>query len=382
MGFFDWFKKKEEVEETKKIKLDEINNLVSELESKHNFNDFYKQVHERLDKFSEVIRENIPALKKFDLSDKKVPDRAKLIIQQNLDNYVNYLEKLLIDVDEIEKKDVKSLIEDVNNIFLNFEKKSEVSFQKATVLIGKELGVVRESIIKFSQDFKKILNENEEFLKEYKTIFEIKEKLDEIKYVDKIKKDIDKSIIDIEKSVKKVGEESEEINKNIEEIKKSKEYGEELKKKSDTESKKDELVSEIYKIKEMINFKKLSGIYHANEKEMKIIKEYQKNFKESFEKSDAEDLIDLVSEDIKEKIKEINNKEKEIKSFEESLELKTFVNILIKENKIKKLEQEIRDLEVKKSREDKKMNKTNKERSQLVNELREILGKINVAVEE
>tara|TARA_Y100000310_G_scaffold209284_1_gene209896 strand:+ start:232 stop:630 length:399 start_codon:yes stop_codon:yes gene_type:complete len=104
------------------------------------------QVKEFLTELLNELDDKIIVLKNFDLDEKKAPERAKLIVKENFDKFIYYLDGLILDLKEIESDSLEILIYKINSTFSEFDKKSLMSFQKSTFLIGKELGDISETI--------------------------------------------------------------------------------------------------------------------------------------------------------------------------------------------------------------------------------------------
>ncbi len=337
MGIFDFFKKKETESEMQSISFDDIKESLSkkrqEIEEKQR--EPKKQIEESLSELIKGLEEAMVILENIDLRDKKAMEREKLIVKQNLNNFVYYLEKLISDLKDLNSESFEALINNINSIFSEFEKKSIISFQKSTYLIGEELGRVRDNIAKFFRSFNSIIKENKILIDKMKIISSIKEKLEDIKRVEKTEYENKEIIIDIENKIKSLEEKIKNQRKEISDIKRSQEYIEQIKAKQELEKTKTELIIEIQKLREMIDFKTLAKIYHSAEKQMAIIKEFRDNFKNSFEKYGPEKLLELTEtreidqKPIKEKIDAIDKIKQDID------------NIKIEKDIIEELEKDI-----------------------------------------
>lgn len=338
---FNFFKKKkQEIEEVEKISFEDIGDFLKKKkqEIENNQRQPLNQVKESLTELLNELDDKIIVLKNLDLDEKKAPERAKLIVKENFDKFIYYLEGLILDLKEIESDSLETLIYKINSTFSEFDKKSLMSFQKSTFLIGKELGDISETIAKFFKSFKKITTENGKSIELIKTISNIEEKLIEFNDLEKsefenieVTKGIEEKVMDLESEIEK-------LNKNIKEEKQNPEYIEQIKIKSELESAKTKLLIELQSLKEIIDFKILAKVYHSIEEKMNLIKEFKENFKEAFEKYGSEKLLDLIDikqinkELVKEKIKSINEIKQEIE------------NTNIKEDSTKDLEKEISNL--------------------------------------
>ena len=312
MGFFDFLKrKKQELEEPleEKISFNEIDNWIDKRkqkikdEQKPNI----KQIKENLNELVSNLEQRGEVLRNLNLDEKKAPERAMSIVRENFDKFIYELEKLIINLKEIdgdENKDysLESLINKINSIFAEFEKKSITSYQKSTFLIGDELGAVTKDIAKFFKGFNKIIKENDFSIKQSKVLSVINKKLKEIGSLNKTreenKKNTNEMIIKIGGFEAKIYE----LKKQVEEKKQTSEYVDYVDGKNKLESNKTKLVIELQALKELIDFKALAKVYHSIVDKMNLVKEFKENFNESFEKYGNEKFLGLVDiEDIDKK---------------------------------------------------------------------------------
>ena len=113
MGLFDIFFKKKTVETIAKEKINYsgLNDFLSKekeiiSQEKSDFNDL---VNSYIKDLSSDLKEKSGILKEINLDDKKAPVRAKTIVLENLNNYINYLDKLierLLAIDASKEKDL------------------------------------------------------------------------------------------------------------------------------------------------------------------------------------------------------------------------------------------------------------------------------------
>lgn len=337
MGIFDFFKKKKTEPEIQSISFEEIKESLSkkrqEIEEKQR--EPKKQIEESLSELIKGLEESMFVLENVSLKDKKAMEREKLIVKQNLNNFIYYLEKLISDLKELNLGYFETLINDINALFSEFEKKSIISFQKSTYLIGEELGGVRDNIARFFRSFNGVVKENKFLIEQMKTISAIKEKLNEIEGLKKIEYENKEIIISIEDKIKSLYNKIQEKKEEIASIKRSQEYTEQMNVRQELERAKTKLIIELQKLKEMIDFKALAKVYHSAQKQMAIIREYKDNFKDSFERYGPEKLLELVDireinqEPIREKIDAVDKIRQEMD------------NIKIQEDITKALEKDI-----------------------------------------
>jgi hypothetical protein len=382
MGFWDFLKKKAGADEEnvfERISVDELNQFVlnkkKDIEKQEQ--EFLKLVHNRINLLVQELEEKLVVLRNVDIDNKKSDERVKLIVKENLLNYANYVEKLLDKLKETSVK--KDIIEKINLIFSDFEKRSLMSFEKATFLIGKEIGSIKDGVGKFFRDLNEIIKENKELLDKSKIIYDIEDKTEEINKINKIKTDIKANVNEFENKISKLKQEIKTKKKDIENIKKSKEFADENKKRLEIEMKRQYLEKEINTLREMIDFKALANIFHSNDKKMKIIKQYKDDFKEHIQKDNREDIINLLKEaniqntNIEEKIKQIIKNQKEI---EYGIINKTGIEDL--EEEIRTIKSEMEYINLKISAEQRKNEKLDRNFKEINDLIKKELFKINI----
>lgn len=332
MGIFNLFKKKTpEIKEIKKI---DFNLLEHELELINlEIKEQEKKVLEKIDflvkGLVEELSREIEDLKKIDLSKKKAEDRIKNIVKDNLEKYTSILEKLKNNLSIIyacELSSIEERLEKINQYFDEFDKRSYFHFEKATYLIGDELGKTKESLKLFFKEIN-LLVSSEYNLDKKNTLNVCIQKLEAINSNKKIIESIEKENIQSQKRIDEIREEIDNLEINSLAIKKSERYKEFLAKKEKKESLKKELISVMGEIKQKVSLKDLAGIYHSSEKSMMVIRSYNNNFYESFERSLGTDLLELIDardrEYISKKISfiiEIKNKLADFKEEEDNIE--------------------------------------------------------------
>jgi hypothetical protein len=323
MGILDFFRKKK-VEEPE-IGPEEIsfNELENWLENKaKSINEEEKRVlsliKQKIDLFLEDIKEKTKVLEEVDLESKKAEERAKVIVKQGLDKYLEFANIFIKELAEIKKQNLAEFIKDANKIFSAFDKKSYIFYQRANFLIGNELLAVKEEINNLSKYFTELFNENQKIMESSTTVSSIKSKLRKIEEskenTDKINlelKSLDKKIIDI-------NEKDERLQKEIKKIKTSKDHIENLRSHEELKLTEKQLEENISKLKSLIDFKALSQAFHSDEKKMKLIKNHKENFNESLAKDEGQGILGLMIE-TKQNSNTLENKIKQIKESKENL---------------------------------------------------------------
>jgi len=386
MGIFDFFRKSRQEEKFEEIRFEEFENWFEKRKVEVNEDNalFSRHIQGIAKKTCSEFEDEIEVLEKIDLSQKKENDRAKLIIQENLNYYINYLKKLKeeIEILKYEEKNPDALLKEIDSIFSNFKKRSSASFQKATYLIGKEIEQVQNSIMHFYKSLEKAISDNKKLIEISSVIQSVDERLDELNENRNKIKEINTSLKKEKISSEKLSQEINNLSKELKEIETSKEYKEENIRKSEINEKKRHLEKEVYRIKEMIDFKELMNFFHSNEKEMKQIKKFYWDFKE--ELNHAEELINLLDEskfctdEIMIRINNFVSKKQEIKNQEDILKLEFHTMIVVKQYEIQKKEKEFQYQEEEKEKKLKKLEKIEFSIKEIEDLIRKNLEKINV----
>jgi len=203
MELVDFFKKiirknivKERKRKTEKVNFNELGNLVEnkikEIEDREK--EIFVLIKDKQSIVIKELNEKIRVLESIDVESKKAEDHIKVMVRGNLNNYIVYVKGFIDNLDNLKEDNLEKFIDRVNMIFLDFDKKSNMSYQKATFLIGKEMAVVKETIINFSKYLRKLLDGNKVIIDSSKTIFSIKSKLKNIDETNEIIDKIDESI--------------------------------------------------------------------------------------------------------------------------------------------------------------------------------------------
>jgi hypothetical protein len=380
MGILDFFKKKQPSEK-EKINLEELRSFLSDkkksIKKRHDV--FLDLIEQKKSLVIQDLEKNISVLEKIDLKDKKVEDRIKLIVMENLGYYINNLKKLTENLKETEKSG--DIIEELNKLFFNFEKRSNMNFQKATFLIGREMEAVKNIINNFFDYLKKTIGDNRELIEEMKILSFADSKAEELKKIEETKKEITQIINRINKEISQLKELLKETEKSLEKSKKSKELEEETQKEKELKEKQQALNIQILKLKEYLDFKSLASVFHSNEKKMKIIKSLQDNFIESVERDNGESIVSLLAEagkntsEAKEKIFKILELKKQAEIPFVKLKEKGIKEL---ENEIKRMNYDLNALEQTRQRESKALEKHDENKNSLISELKEKLIGINI----
>lgn len=316
MGFFNKFKKKKiETKGPEKISFKDLVKLFENEEDliKASEKKFFEECDSTIKDHIDEINKKVEVLENFDIESKKVEQRAKILVKQGLDKYLNSIRIFKKDLTKLEKKDISDFIKNSNKIFSDFEKNSFLFYHRATYLIGDEIGSLKNEIVVFFKELLKIFRKYEETINREESLKKIKSFFEEIKTCRiesekiiseiKIKSNkialIKNHIIELEEDKKKLDSDKEYLDNNL--------------KKEELRKIKKSLTQEVDLIKSLIDFKKLASIFHSNEREMEKVKKYKQNFSEEFKRDLGEEFKKLISEtsvnnlEIEKEIEKIKN---------------------------------------------------------------------------
>ena len=392
MGIFDFlkkFSKKEpEIVVTEKI---EFSNIKYFLENKKQ--QLKLQEEEFLNKFKEInnnlinsLQEKIKQLENLDLDQKKAEDRIKIIVKENFKSYLYYVELLIKDISNLEEINSSlDMISKINSTFLNFQKKAETSYQKATYLIG-ELGQIKEEISNYFKKTETLIKENDDIIKISKILKSIEKKLEELLKIDNTSKEIDKEKSKNEEKINEVNNKIRNHEEEIIKIKNSNEHKELLKNEETLNKKDSELEIQIIKIKNLINLKTLSGICHKSEKDMIIIKNYRNNFINAFKEDSNNKLKEILESTnqienkklIGEQLINIENLNEQIEMINNSINNHSLKEIQRINEQIRNTKSELDNLNRNIEKENKRLVKSRKNKDSTLDLIKNILEDINV----
>jgi hypothetical protein len=323
MKLFDLFKKKTKTSEIKIINFNEIYSFV--LQKREDFKkkekNLAENINEKLFLLINELSKNIEVLKDYNLKDKKIEERIMLIVKDNKNLYSNYAKNLILELKSFEIQGLESIYK-LEQIITKFLNKSELSFQKSTIIIGKELETIKENIKKFIHESNKEIEQNLEWINNKKIIENIEKNYNEIIKNNEIIKDIEKNISGIINKINNNKNEFSRIENEISQIKKEDKYLYEIKKLKEIVDKKISFKQELTDFRQMFDFKELSRMYHKDSKIMSLINNYKDDFN-FINSSNFNIIIDLTND--KEKIlaekQKILDKLNNLKIEEENLNL-------------------------------------------------------------
>ena len=326
MGIFDFIKKfirEDDLVERESITFNDINQWVinkrEETESKSK--EFLELIGSRINRFNIDVEEKILVLEGLNIDNIKSDEKIKLVVRENLAKYIEHIKKFKEGLNALEKDSAVKLVNNFEELFSRFKKRSSMNYQKSIILIGKELGDVSGSIALFVKDIDKTVKSHKNFFEQAKTLEDIQNKLEERKKMEGSELNIYKVISRIGSEIKESKNEIAEISKDIEKIKGSERHIKIEKEKEQIEETKHRIKSKISDLKSEINFKELANFFHIIEEDMEVVKFHKENFREAFEKDCGLELMRLLEESklesdkIKSNVEEIIKMKKEVNDF-------------------------------------------------------------------
>ena len=392
MGIFDFFrkfKKPDKIEEPEKEKIpfseieNWIENNVKKIEEKEE--EIFSMIKEKIARLSKEINEKTKAAESFDMDSKKVEDKIKSITEDGRKKYLDSLDYLLNNLENLKKERFEKTISEIDRLFSDFSKKSHSSYEKATILIGKEMKDIKETLKSFSSDIIEIFEKNKILSELSKSLSLIKSKLREFEKKGEEIKKCEKEIDFLESGIKNKEKDELESIEEAEKIKKSKEYFDIQERKEKAKMLEKELEKDISELRQSIDFKALGNFYHIFEDKIKLLKSHINNFIYNFNRDNGEAILELIldaklpEKNIPEKISKIRNKKEETRKLEEEIKKEKILEKLNElEYKSARAIAEKEDMKSKKTREEKKLKVLTAEKDEIFRKIEENTEKINI----
>jgi DNA repair exonuclease SbcCD ATPase subunit len=388
MGIFDLFKKlvkKDRFEEivTEKLAFSDIEDWTKNKRKENGLKEkeIIDSVKKKISSFNEQLKEKKSVLENFDVESKKVEDRLKSVVNESRKKYIEALEIFMENLNNIEKEKLEEFISYVNRVFLDFDKKSHMNYEKTTILIGKEMAGIRDSLKTFSKELMKIFNENKNIVDLSRSLGFIKLKLNQLNQIDKVLGEIKEEIAFLGKKASDKKEEEKNLLEGIEETKKSPSYLDYLNRQEKIKFLGEEIKKDIQSLRQLIDLKALANFYHIFGNEMNIIKEYKENFEESFRKDNGLKILNLLENSklnnnkISEKAEHIRTRKEELKENKQKIKGDETQNLNSEKTRISK---EIEELNTEKAKEEKRHEKLKISKEKSISALKQETSKLNV----
>ncbi len=380
--------KEEEIKKDEEISIQELENSVdkkiNEIKSKESI--LTQEIDSKINLFIEELKEKTKNVEKVDIETKEKNEKIKSVVYEGRKKYLEFTERLISNLEKAKEiSEFNKKIESINASFLRFGESSPKSYERATILIGKEMGEIRDSLKRFSTEILTLFRENEHLVSEYKTINSIKSKCQKKKEDEEEIKKLNKTLEELNKKIKQNEKENEILENNVEEVKKSKEHIENIKLQENIRLKEEEIKQQISELRQLIDFKSLSSFFHSFEDKMNIIKSYKDNFSGEFNYDKGNKLIKLLedsnlnNEKIYEKIKEITDNENLLKEKQSSLKKDETLTLISDINNIK---EKIENLKKEKDWAEKNADKTKEDAEENIRKIKEEAKNIQIIIKD
>ena len=300
MKIFDWIRRERVVDSkvVEEMSFGEIGKWLGTREK--DLGEYEKEtladIEKRMSEFYVSLDEKLEVLKGIDIESKNEHGRAKVLVRQGLDKYINFVHILLKDLRDIEMEDLDKVIRKISDAFTQFERNSARGYERATYLVGDEMMKVRNEIRGFYNGLIEMFDADESSIRDLRRIRNARSKLNEFenggKDVGAIRKEIEmknKDIVKVEDNVK-------DLKSKAESIKSSSEYIANLKRGEDIKVLRIEIGKEISLLKGLVDFKKIIGIVHGNEREFDLIRNYRDHFASEFSLDGGKKLLKLLED--------------------------------------------------------------------------------------
>ena len=379
MSIFGFLKKKKEINEKEIVSKDELSEwlLTKKRQHQEKEKEFFNLVKEIISQLVSELESEISILEDFNFESKKVDLRIKLIVKENLRNYIGYMEKMIVRLNEIDKRE--NLVEKINVIFEDFNKKTRINYEKVTFIIGKEMRATKESIKKFFKDLELILKSNKEIFKEFGIVKSVEGEIEKLGEIEENKSEVSQILKESFEKINDLKKSLENKENEIKEIKKSARFLEEIKKKDKFDLKNKALQGIVRELKDAIDFKTLSNFYHKFENDMNLVKQYKDDFQQILERDGIQKLESLLAESklINENILELINKIKRVVAEIEGIIFED-MGIHFLEKSVERVKSEINTNDSEIKIEEKRIKNIEEHLNKVVGAINELLSKIDV----
>jgi len=296
MAWRDIFRKKEE-KENEKVSFSQLSEKLKRERKKIDDEKLKakKEIINEINKLNLEIKEKISGLEKVNIDSKKEEERIKLIVKENLRHYIDYLNRLVSSLKNSETLEPEEYFKSIDQSFYNFSKNSKMAFEKATILIGREIGEAKETVNSACRNINSILKsrtnaEKEKLSQQLEKMLESMDDFDECRRNSEI---IAKELVSM---IEEMENKRKQAENEIEKIRKSEEYAQFEEEKEERKMEKQELERDILKIKENIDLKHLAKFFHNDPKKSEIIKKYLENFGHALKYDSNLEIISLGKE--------------------------------------------------------------------------------------
>jgi len=250
------------------------------------------KINGRLAEFYVSVEVGLGVLEGIDIESKKEHERAKILVRQGLDKYIISVRVLLKDLEKIERNNLEDFAKDIVEVFARFEKTSAKFYGRANYLVGDEMAAVRNEIRRFYNEMVGMFEGP--LIGNLRRIEAVRLKLDEFESVEKVVGDVEEEIVVRDRKIDEAKNKVVELKRDVEDMKESVDYISGIEARGEVVRLRAGLDREIGRLKELVDFKRLTNLVHSNERELGVVKDYRAHFVEEFSKDNGARLFGLM----------------------------------------------------------------------------------------
>ena len=276
-----------------------IEELPSILESKINELTVLKEqlkneISKKVSCFEVEANKKIMSLEYIDISQRKEYDKIKLIVEENLKIYILYLKRTINNIKDVNGESTEEYINRLFRTLNEFNRISSRPLEKATILIGDELGSTRAMVRLFIQNINQIVADNK-FIFEKNNLYNFLSKLlSESKKLTLLDIEMKNNLSKINAILENCMKEQDVLKSKILEIKKEDDFKRDNQEKADYRNKLDYLENDIWNIKRELDLKTLLKKFHHDKKIDQLVRNYVNDFKNAIIEDKELKIIDIL----------------------------------------------------------------------------------------
>ena len=334
------FSKEQEKEDETIKEIIQIEELPSKLEGQINELDVLKEqlkdtISKRIFDFEVETNEKIRSLEHIDISQRKENEQIKIIVKENLNLYISHLKRTIDNMRHAEKEEMGEYINRLFRVLNEFNRISSMPFEKATILIGDELGSTRAIVRSFIQEINKIVEDNNFIFEKNKLCSALDNLLSESKQLALLHKEIENKLSEMNVVLENIRTEQNILKNKLLEIKERDDFKRDNQEKIDYRNKLDSLEKEIQAIKRELDLKSLLKKFHHDKKLDQLVRNYINDFKNALKEDRELEIIDILENNDKKYLSQLKEIQKILISLHPLSPTKIDKEIALLEEKIK-----------------------------------------------
>ncbi len=238
-------------------------------------------LRERVRRFAKELDGQVKVLEAINVDKMRTEERAKAITKGNLEKYIGHARRLKDALGALDEEKTAPFLEETGTLLASFSRKAHGNYEKATLLVGKELAETKALIGAFAKGIAKDGAAN--------GVAPVKDALDRMRENEAAIADAERELAALEKRGRQAEKDEQRLRERYE-----RENEEARKEQARYEEDIAALNREVGRLRGMVDFKALGNVFHASTK-MAAVKEYRDGFNDALEKGDKE-LLALLDE--------------------------------------------------------------------------------------